>query len=106
MNVIQRVDHARDIIEILYLGFPVRTGDRIDDIDGGPGGAEIDLLVPGFHVMVGVLAMPPEMPSGPGAGVPDQRSPEGPAAIALAFRAGFGHRLYAAGNGIGETRLS
>ena len=105
MDVVQRVDDAGDVVEILGGGFPVVASDRIDHVHRRPGGAEIDPLAPGLHVVARVLAVERELARRLGQGVLDQGARKQQAPLVGELRAGLGHRLDPGRDGIREADL-
>ena len=61
MQMLQRIDNPRDVVQVLGGRIPVDTGLGVDDVHGGARRAEVDAGAPRLHVMFGVLAMQHEM---------------------------------------------
>ena len=105
MDVVEPIDDAGDVIEVLHRRFAILAAIGIDHVDGGAGGAEIDPLAPGLEVVAGILAVQGKMPARLGDGVLDQSAGKGQPAIGVEDRAGRGHGLDAGRNGVGEADL-
>jgi hypothetical protein len=105
MDIIHAVDQARRVVKVGELGLAIRAGLQVDDVNGGAGGAEIDLLAPGLHVVLGVLAVHHEVAPGLGQGVLHQTTRDQESALVGQGRTRIGEQLDAGGNGVAEADL-
>ena len=105
MKVLERVDHARDVVQILGRRVAVDAGRRIDDVHGSACGAEIDPRSPWLHVVLRILAVQHEVPRSPGHGVLDQRARKNQPPGGVELRPRLGHVLDAAGSRVGEPNV-
>ncbi len=66
MDVVQRIGHARHVVQVGGGRFAIGAGARVDHMNGGARGAEIDLVAPGFHVVAGIAGVERKPPRRPG----------------------------------------
>ena len=71
MDVVHRIDDATDVVQILQLRLAVLAL-RVDHVDRGAGGTEIDFLAPGLEVETGILSVEREVARRLGNGVLDE----------------------------------
>ena len=76
VDVVERVDDARGVVEVLQQQFAVLAGLEVDHVHGSAGRAVVDLAAPGLEVVAGVLAAKREAAGCTGDDVLDQRPRE------------------------------
>ncbi len=106
MDMLHRVDDAGDVVEILDRRFAIVAGDGIDDVHRRAGGAEIDPLAPGLHVVLRILAVQHEAAARPWRACPrPARAGKSSRPLSFSIAPGRGADLDAGGDGVGEADL-
>jgi len=103
MNVVEGIDDARDVVQILRRGVTIDAGSRIDDVHRGSRGAEINARIPRFHVVFRVLPVQDEAARGTRHGILNQRARKNQPARWRHLCARLGHVLDAARRRIRES---
>ncbi len=105
MQVIERVDDARDVVQVLGRRVAVRAAAAIDDVHGRAGGAEIDARPPRLHVVLRVLAVQHEAAARACERVLDERARKHEPARGCQARARTRHVVDARRRRVGEADL-
>jgi len=105
VQMFERVDHPRDVVQILRGRVPVLPGLGIDDVYRRSSGAEVHARTPRLHVVLWVLSMQHEVPRRPRHRVLDQRARENQPTRGGERRARLGHILDAARGRVSETNV-
>lgn len=103
MDVVEPVDDAGGVIDVLQQRFAVFALLDIDQMDGGTRRAVVHALALDHHVVFRILAVQGEIPRCLLDRVEHQRARETDAAVIAIGGAGLGQRLDAGGDGIGEA---
>ena len=103
MQMLQGIDHAGNVVEVLCGGFAVGTGLGIHHVNRSAGSAEVDLVTPGFHVVFGVLGVQHEVARGIGHRVFHKRAREEQASGVGQGGAGLDHGVNPALWRVGKT---
>ena len=93
VDVLQRVDHAGNVVQVLRRGVAVFTRECVHHAHRRAGSAEVDLIAPGLHVVFGVLAVQHKVARGVGHRVLDQRTGKNQATGVGQLGTRFGHEL-------------
>ena len=93
VDVLQRVDHARDVVQIAGGRVAIDPGLGVDHVHGRPGRAEIHARAPGLHVVLRSLPVQDEVPRGSRHRVLDQRAREDQPPLRGQCGPGLGHVL-------------
>ena len=103
VNVLERVHGPGDVVQVLGGGVTVFAAKSVHDAHRSACGAEIHLVAPGFHVVLGVLAVQHKVARGIGHGVFNQCARKNQAAGVGEFGASLGHQLDAAFGCVGQA---
>ena len=103
VDVLAIVDDAARVIEIDEQRFAVAAGFRLDDVDGRTGGAEIDLVARGLHVMLGVPRVQHEVAGAGCQRILDEGARDAQPAVLVDPAALRRHRVDAGRDGLGEA---
>ena len=93
VDVLERVDQARGIVEVGKRRIAVVAGQRVDHVHGRTRGAEVDPLAPGLEVVLGKLAAEREAAGGAGDDVLDQGARQDQPAVLVHPAAGSRDQL-------------
>jgi hypothetical protein len=103
VDMLAAIDDAPGIIEVDQQRLAIGAGGRLDNMDGGTGSAEMDLVAPWLEIVLRVSPAQRKPPGGACDRVLDEPAGDAQPSILANHAAARRHGLDAGGDGIGEA---